>query len=47
MVQAPNKAAALAVRCRSAVQGVPIPELQEKLHEHGAVLHLSEGFRAK
>lgn len=45
--QAAGVAAALAVRANSAVQDVSIPALQEELHEHGAVLHLSEGIKAK
>jgi hypothetical protein len=45
--QAAGVAAALAVRGHSAVQDVPITDLQEKLHEHGAVLHLSEEFKVK
>ena len=39
--------AALAVRAHSAVQDVSIPELQKKLHEHGAVLQLREEFKTK
>lgn len=45
--QAAGVAAALAVRAHSAVQDVSIPELQKKLHEHGAVLHLREEFKTK
>jgi FAD dependent oxidoreductase len=44
--QAAGVAAALAVRGHSAVQSVAIPELQKKLLEHGAVLHLGEEFKA-
>jgi hypothetical protein len=45
--QAAGVAAALAVRGRSAVQDVSVPALQDKLHAHSAVLHLSEEFKAK
>jgi hypothetical protein len=45
--QAAGVAAALAVRSRGAVQDVPIPKLQKKLREHGAVLHLGEEIKAK
>jgi hypothetical protein len=45
--QAAGVAAALAVRGHSPVQDVSISALQKKLHEHGAVLHLSEEFSAK
>ena len=44
--QAAGVAAALAVRGHTAVQDVAIPELQQKLREHGAILHLSEEFSA-
>ena len=43
--QAAGVAAALAVRGDSAVQNVSVPDLQRKLREHGAVLHLSQEFR--
>ncbi len=42
--QAAGVAAALAVRNRTSIQGISIPALQQKLLEHGAVLHLSEEF---
>ncbi len=45
--QAAGVAAWLAVKRHAAVQDVPIAALQEKLHEHGAVLHLSEEIKAK
>jgi hypothetical protein len=45
--QAAGAAAAVAVRDRCAVQDVSIPELQKRLHEHGAVLHLGEEIKAK
>jgi hypothetical protein len=45
--QAAGVAAALAVRGQSAVQTVPIAELQKKLREHGAVLHLDEEITGK
>jgi len=45
--QAAGVAAALAVRSGSAVQSVPIPELQKKLREHGAVLHMGEEITGK
>jgi FAD dependent oxidoreductase len=44
--QAAGVAAALAVRSHTSVQEVGIPELQQKLREHGAILHLSEEFSA-
>ena len=45
--QAAGVAAALAVRNRAAVQNVSIPELQKRLHEHGAVLHLGEELKGQ
>lgn len=45
--QAAGVAAALAVRGHSAVQDVPIADLQKNLRAHGAVLHLSEEIRGK
>ena len=42
--QAAGVAAALAIREGTAVQGISIMELQRKLRERGAVLHLSEEF---
>ena len=45
--QAAGVAASLAVRSRGAVQNVSIPELQKRLREHGAVLHLIEEIKAK
>jgi hypothetical protein len=44
--QAAGVAAALSVRSHTSVQEVAIPELQQKLQEHGAILHLSEEFSA-
>jgi len=40
--QAAGTAASLAVNSRKAVQDISISELQRKLREHGAVLHLDE-----
>jgi hypothetical protein len=45
--QAAGVAASLAVRGRSAVQDVSVPELQQELHAHGAVLHPYEETKAK
>ena len=45
--QAAGVAAALAVRSGSAVQNVPIPELQKKLRERGTVLHVGEEITGK
>jgi hypothetical protein len=42
--QAAGAAALLAVRNRTSVQDVSIRELQQKLREHGAVLHMDEEF---
>lgn len=42
--QAAGAAASLAVRNRTSVQDVSIRELQQKLREHGAVLHMDEEF---
>jgi hypothetical protein len=44
--QAAGVAAALAIRSHTSVQDVAIPDLQQKLREHGAILHLSEEFSA-
>jgi hypothetical protein len=44
--QAAGVAAALAIRSHTSVQAVAIPDLQQKLREHGAILHLSEEFSA-
>jgi hypothetical protein len=43
--QAAGTAASLAVNSRKAVQDISISDLQRKLREHGAVLHLDEEFR--
>jgi hypothetical protein len=40
--QAAGVAAALAVRSGSAVQEIPIPELQKMLRAHGAILHMEQ-----
>ena len=45
--QAAGVAASLAVRGPSAVQDVSVPELQQELHAHGAVLHPNEETKAK
>jgi hypothetical protein len=42
--QAAGVAAALAIHNHTSVQDVGIPDLQQRLREHGAILHLSEGF---
>ncbi|MDR5726819.1 MAG: FAD-dependent oxidoreductase, partial [Terriglobia bacterium] len=42
--QAAGTAAALAVHKRTAVQDIPIVDLQRKLRAHGAVLHLNQEF---
>jgi hypothetical protein len=42
--QAAGVAAALAVRNRTPIQDVSIPELQRILREHGAILHLGDEF---
>jgi FAD dependent oxidoreductase len=44
--QAAGVAAALAIRSHTSVQGVAVPDLQQKLREHGAILHLNEEFSA-
>jgi FAD dependent oxidoreductase len=44
--QAAGVAASLAIRGHTPVQDVAIPDLQQKLREHGAILHLSEEFSA-
>ena len=44
--QAAGVAASLAVRSQRSVQDVSIPDLQQKLQQHGAILHLSEAFRS-
>jgi hypothetical protein len=44
--QAAGVAAALAIRSHTAVQDVAVPDLQQKLREHGAILHLGEEFSA-
>jgi hypothetical protein len=43
--QAAGVAASLAIQSGKAVQDISIRDLQRKLREHGAVLHLSEEFR--
>lgn len=43
--QAAGTAAALAVRSNSAVQDVPVGELQQRLRRHGAILHIEQEFR--
>jgi hypothetical protein len=45
--QAAGVAAALAIHHESAVQEIPIPELQRELRKHGAILRLEEEFHAK
>jgi hypothetical protein len=42
--QAAGVAAALAIHNHTSIQDVGIPDLQQKLREHGAILHLSEEF---
>jgi hypothetical protein len=42
--QAAGVAAALAVRNGTAIQQIPIPQLQQHLRANGAVLHMSEEF---
>jgi hypothetical protein len=44
--QAAGVAAALSVRRNRDVHDVEIPELQQKLRQHGAVLHLDQEFSA-
>jgi hypothetical protein len=44
--QAAGVAAALAVQGRRDVHDVVIPELQQKLREHGAILHVDQEFSA-
>jgi hypothetical protein len=44
--QAAGVAAALAVRNHTSIQEVAMPDLQQKLQDHGAILHLSEEFSA-
>jgi hypothetical protein len=44
--QAAGVAAALAISGHTSIHDIPIPGLQQKLREHGAVLHLSQEFRA-
>jgi hypothetical protein len=44
--QAAGVAAALAIRSHTPVQGIAIRDLQQKLREHGAILHLTEEFSA-
>jgi FAD dependent oxidoreductase len=44
--QAAGVAAALAVRSHTSVQDVAISGLQQKLRDHGAILHLSEEYSA-
>jgi len=44
--QAAGVAAALAVQGHRDVRDVAIPELQQKLREHGAILHLDQEFSA-
>jgi hypothetical protein len=45
--QAAGIAAALAVDKHVPVQEISIPDLQRKLHEHGAILHRSEEFPSR
>jgi hypothetical protein len=40
--QAAGVAAALAIHNHTSVQDVGIPDLQQRLREHGAILHLRE-----
>jgi hypothetical protein len=42
--QAAGVAAALAIQKHTSIQDVGIPDLQQKLREHGAILHLNEEF---
>ena len=42
--QAAGVAAALAIQNHTSIQDVGIPDLQQKLRAHGAILHLSEEF---
>ena len=42
--QAAGVAAALAVHSHGDVHDVVIPELQQKLRAHGAILHLNQEF---
>jgi hypothetical protein len=44
--QAAGVAAALAVQGHRDIHDVVIPELQQKLREHGAILHLDQEFSA-
>lgn len=43
--QAAGVAMSLAIRSRKPVQDISVPDLQQKLRAHGAVLHLGEEFR--
>jgi hypothetical protein len=43
--QAAGEAAALAIQNHTTIQNVSIAKLQQKLHEHGAILHLSQEFQ--
>ena len=42
--QAAGEAAALAIQKHTTIQAVPIADLQKKLRDHGAILHLSQEF---
>ena len=42
--QAAGVAAALVIQHHTSIQDVGIPDLQQRLREHGAILHLSEEF---
>ncbi len=42
--QAAGVAASLAINSHRSIQAVSIPELQKKLRDHNAVLHLNEEF---
>jgi hypothetical protein len=44
--QAAGVAAALAIQGHRDVHDVATPELQQKLREHGAILHLDQEFSA-
>jgi hypothetical protein len=44
--QAAGTAASLAIQNHTSIQEVAIPELQHRLREHGAILHLSEEYSA-
>jgi hypothetical protein len=44
--QAAGEAAALAIQKHTTIQDVSIADLQQKLREHGAILHLAQEFQA-